>query len=198
MKVCKKCGLSKELAEFSKKVNGLQPNCKPCSKEMAQFYRDTYTCEEKAEIKRKKAIYLQENKEWLYPKHAKYIAENPSINKRLQEKYQREGRYVGKYQDYHKRWYSKNRHKAYANGAMRRGLKEQATPKWLTPEQKLQIEYIYKYSSELTRIFGIKYQVDHIEPIKGDGFVGLTVPWNLQILTALENQRKGNKLIYEK
>lgn len=39
------------------------------------------------------------------------------------------------------------------------------------------------------------FQVDHIHPIRGENFVGLHVPWNLQYLPAAENNRKHNKLL---
>lgn len=40
----------------------------------------------------------------------------------------------------------------------------------------------------------IKLHVDHIIPLKGDNVSGLHVPWNLQIIPARDNCKKGNRL----
>jgi 5-methylcytosine-specific restriction endonuclease McrA len=42
-------------------------------------------------------------------------------------------------------------------------------------------------------MFGIKYEVDHIIPIRGNKVSGLHVPSNLQIIKAQNNAIKGNQ-----
>lgn len=59
---------------------------------------------------------------------------------------------------------------------------------------KEEIKAIYKEAKRLTQETGIVHHVDHIVPLKGKDVRGLHVPWNMQILTASENCRKGNRL----
>ena len=64
----------------------------------------------------------------------------------------------------------------------------------LTPEEHQRILLIYKECGRITEETGVLHHVDHIHPIsKG----GKHHPDNLQILTATENIRKGNKLLWK-
>jgi len=78
---------------------------------------------------------------------------------------------------------------------MRRYRFKQATPKWLTPAQKMEIRLKYRLAIEMTRATGVKYVVDHKTPLIGQTVSGLHVPWNLEVITQEENLRKSNKLI---
>ena len=61
----------------------------------------------------------------------------------------------------------------------------------LTKDQNKKIRQIYKECDTISKRTGIPHHVDHIVPIsKG----GIHHPDNLQILTAEENIRKGNRL----
>lgn len=66
----------------------------------------------------------------------------------------------------------------------RRALKIKATPAWANKER---IKQIYMDARRLGLV------VDHIIPLKSEYVCGLHVENNLQLLTAEENARKGNK-----
>jgi hypothetical protein len=93
-----------------------------------------------------------------------------------------------------KKWRVNNKHKILAYNSARRASKSQATPPWLTKDHLREISETYKDARLMQEATGIEHHVDHIEPLLGTNSCGLHVPWNLQILTAEENLRKGNRL----
>jgi hypothetical protein len=80
---------------------------------------------------------------------------------------------------------------------MRRASEYMATPDWLTKDQKREIALFYKQAKTQSDFHETEFHVDHIEPLNGKTSCGLHVPWNLQVLPATENMKKGNKLIIE-
>ena len=78
--------------------------------------------------------------------------------------------------------------------ARRRRFRD-ATPKWLSPNQLMEIRLKYRLAIEMTRATGVRYAVDHEIPIHGESVCGLHVPWNLKVITQEENLRKSNKII---
>lgn len=85
-----------------------------------------------------------------------------------------------------------HRHYMRENVAKRDACKLHATPDWLTDAQRDDIKAIYDEAVRLTANTGIPHHVDHIVPPRHPDVCGLHVPWNLQILTADDNQRKSN------
>ena len=79
--------------------------------------------------------------------------------------------------------------------SLRRRRFRQATPKWLTQEQKFEIRLKYRLAIELSRRTGVRHAVDHIVPLQGETVSGLHVPWNLEVLTQEENLKKYNRLV---
>lgn len=69
----------------------------------------------------------------------------------------------------------------------------EATPKWLTREQRNAINKVYMEAVNRQLATGAPHHVDHIIPINGKDVSGLHVPANLQVVLGEENCRKGNK-----
>ena len=57
-----------------------------------------------------------------------------------------------------------------------------------------EIKKIYQQCALTTKDTGIKHEVDHIIPLKGKYVSGLHVHWNLQIIKAVDNRSKSNKV----
>jgi hypothetical protein len=79
--------------------------------------------------------------------------------------------------------------------SVRKRRHRNATPKWITAEQKLAMRQLYLQAMELTKLTGERYVVDHIVPLLSDEVCGLHVPWNLRVITQEENLKKSNKLL---
>ena len=96
----------------------------------------------------------------------------------------------------HKATHKQNNPEYYKSlTSVRKRRHRQATPKWVTAEQKLAMRQLYLQAMELTKLTGERYVVDHIVPLLSDEVCGLHVPWNLRVITQEENLKKSNKLL---
>ena len=96
---------------------------------------------------------------------------------------------------YQKAWKERNTVWVRADTKARRRKHREATPLWLTREQKGQIRELYKIAITMTKTTGEQYVVDHIIPLRSEVVCGLHVPWNLRVIPRQENLLKSNKLI---
>lgn len=78
--------------------------------------------------------------------------------------------------------------------AARRSKKANATPVWLSEYQIDSIKINYIVAKSMSDATGLKFEVDHIVPLKGKIVSGLHVPWNLQIMVKQANQIKSNRI----
>jgi|ERR1035437_212838 hypothetical protein len=181
-----------ELTAFHKKKSskdGLHSRCKFCCDIVSAKYR-------KANLDRIKAnqiAYHKANLDKARIASAKYRKDNLDKANIASDKCRKAN--PDKVKATNASYRKNNPGKVNALTAKRRATKLNATPKWLTKAQKLEIEAIYIEAARLTKETDIPHEVDHILPLQGKDVWGLHVPWNLQILKMNENRKKGNKII---
>ena len=90
-----------------------------------------------------------------------------------------------------KRWAKRNPEKKNAATAQRRAARLRAMPPWV---DRAALREVYAERLRIQRETATKHHVDHIVPLQGKNVCGLHVPWNLQILLAVDNFKKSNKL----
>ena len=166
MKYCYKCKTTKELDLFGKNKSRKDGLSDECKDCKRQQDRD-YTARNREEAKQRASAWYYSNKEYANKRNKVYGAV----------------------------WRTANKDKQCAKSNRYRSSKLQATPKWLSQEQQKQIESFYWLSRLQNELTDNVYHVDHIIPLKGKTVCGLNVPWNLQIIPALDNIRKGNKIV---
>lgn len=139
--------------------------------------------------------------------HSKNTPERKAYMKAYMEMYRRRenekvcslkrayyGRHKERLLDEAKAYRSENRGLYVMLCQQRRTAIRRATPRYLSDAHRLEIREIYDQCAALNRRDPGSHHVDHIVPIQGDTVCGLHVPWNLRVITAQENTRKGNKL----
>lgn len=66
---------------------------------------------------------------------------------------------------------------------------KRATPKWADKDE---IKAVYKMARRLSKITGVKHEVDHVIPLVHPYVCGLHVVENMQVMPARDNRLKGN------
>lgn len=161
-KTCTKCKTEKSTERFQKalKYKGrLHSWCKDCKLDSQRKHPET-------------------NKAW--------VAANPERVKAAKDKYLESS--AQEVRASKKRWDELNPKAVLAKVRRYQASKLNATPSWLTEDQKREIVTIYETCPK-------GHEVDHIVPLKGKDVRGLHVPWNLQHLPIKQNRQKSNKLV---
>ena len=89
------------------------------------------------------------------------------------------------------KWAKKNVHKRNHASALRRAKRFHATPIWAN---EFFISEAYHLARLRTKKLGFKWHVDHIVPLKSDIVCGLHVESNLQVIPAIQNLQKHNRI----
>lgn len=156
--------------------------CKDCHK----IWNKNYRINNKEKAKESTKKWISRNRERINKTSKEWASRNTEkVYNSYRKIYERDRKKV---LDNVRKYVKENPGKVNAASRLRRERQRNSVPKWLTQEQRKEIELIYINCPE-------GMQVDHIIPIAGKEVCGLHVPWNLQYLTKEENCKKGNKLI---
>jgi len=218
LKVCIKCGEEKELSLFPKRkdaVDGHRNDCKACklikdqhwrnsNKELVRARQPEYDRRSRArhleKCRERDRNYSKNNRAKRTAAFREWRHRNPDKVRQSNERhkdYQRDWakNNLSVIRESQRQWRLRNPDKARTSGKVRAAQLKLATPKWLTGEHKQEIAAIYKSAATRSAFHELPFHVDHIEPLNGKTSNGLHVPWNLEVIQAEENLKKGNKLL---
>lgn len=122
-------------------------------------------------------------RKWVDRNYERKLANNKSWNERN----------WGDYLAISRRWKGRNKAQVKAIAARRRAAESTRMPNWLSDDDQWLIAEVYDLALQRSALTGVSWHVDHVVPLQGKNVSGLHVPWNLQVILASENLRKGNR-----
>lgn len=205
-KKCSRCGEVKPLFDFQKRAgaaDGHRGACRLCeNKRKAEWAK-----ENPDSIKASKKKQFDKDPDLFRKRSAERIAKRRAADPDRARAYGREvywrdperhrkiallhrERNIERARERDRRWAKENPGLNRAKASKPR----KQTPASLDKQHKQDIKFAYMCCVAWSAVTGVEHHVDHIIPLRGKTVSGLHVPWNLQILPAAENLRKGNRL----
>jgi 5-methylcytosine-specific restriction endonuclease McrA len=197
---CSKCKLTLPIENFGsnrQRKDGISLWCKKCNRDSIAKIRSTqdgakkHRDRENARYKKNRETalvrakdYYSKNRDWLKEKNLEAGRKRYAGSQEHRDKEKLRGQI----------WAKNNRARVQARSNANRLRRMRATPSWLSRIQKAQIQEFYEIAAARNMQTGVKHHVDHIFAIKGQGWRGLHVPWNLQVMTQAENDAKWIKV----
>jgi 5-methylcytosine-specific restriction endonuclease McrA len=196
---CSRCKVAQPLSNFGahkQRKDGIALWCKRCCREHVKAYRETAHGGEKH--RQSSRSYYERNRDRALQSAKIYRARNldhaRAVNNAARLRRMQSAEYRLKENKRVSEWAKANRARSNARARINRLRRIRATPAWLDAIQRAQIQEFYEIAAARSVQTGEKHHVDHIFAIKGQGWCGLHVPWNLQVLTAEHNDRKWIKV----
>lgn len=180
MRFCNSCGQEKPAEDFyhdKTTPDGRHYSCKACQNERSRNWRLRNAGKVSAGNAIRLAKWRSANKDRYHSHAKKWTASNAE-----------------KVLSIHRGYKQRNKNKVAAwrnkHTASRRAAKRRAKPSWAN-------DFFIREAYELAKLredtTGIKWQVDHIVPLKSKLVCGLHVEHNLQVIPAFENGSKHNR-----
>ena len=177
---CSKCGELKEFSAFYKRKGrpiGRTSHCRVCIIAARPFYDPALRRANPEPYRARDRKFRAANLEKVRAKDRRAKAvwrkANPEVEKART-----------------KAWQKANPHYSCAYVGRRRAAKLKATPVWAND---FFIEEAYELAQRRSRLTGIKWEVDHIVPLKSRLVCGLHAYTNIRVIPKDVNRAKGNR-----
>lgn len=173
MRTCKNCHIDQPLDCYTVTKGYHLYTCKTCM----QARNTAWAKANKDKMRGYFQAYKQRNKDLVLERSKLYVQQNAATRKAS----------LKAYRDAHK-----------AEGAeyvrRRQAKLAQRTPAWLSEDDVWLMQEAYKLARLRSQVFGFAWHVDHIFPLQGKLVSGLHTPYNLQVIPAVENLHKSNRV----
>jgi len=175
MKICSKCGLTKNFDDFYKRKSskdGLRSECKDCKKK----HDKQYNKDNKQTINEKKRASYHNNIEKEHERAKMFYKDNPDY-----------------FKEWRKNYYQEHKEETQAQRMKRRALEKEVTIGYVPSKPKSEL---YKRDKGICGICNnyVEYDnvhIDHIVPLSKGGEHSMS---NLQLSHSWCNLKKGNKI----
>jgi len=213
MKTCSKCKAEKSLADFYKKSgrNCLNAKCKACvlqeSADRRAQKRDLLIAKDRERYQRDRAKLLEQKKA--------YAAANKQLIAQKNAEYRK--RHGGRLSAYLRDWKAAHPHKlaeykptqqaatrawrkanpeaVTLQEQRRRASKLRAVVAWNPELDDLVLREAASLAKQRERITGIRWSIDHVEPLQSDEVCGLHTASNLAVIPLALNVKKNNRRV---
>lgn len=186
-KPCKRGGVA------PRRVNNYQCTCHLCMKKSSEK-ASLWQKNNKGKARSRKKIWAERNKSHVIASRKEKYERNKEYIKEKSRVYRREN--PEKVKLCKQKWYLDNKHYAIDASKVRHGIRRSRKVSWFGELDELVIKEAYDLCKRREEATGMKWEIDHMIPLRANNACGLHCAQNIQVIPLIKNRAKMNQMIY--